>query len=216
MTFSLNEINATCKRATRGAGLSWGLAEEAGYAASWLARHSLPGPEALAGHLTAIDGVGYDQISPQGTSDIWHASGGTLCPLITGAALCDLAGALATGRTIALGRLSYPLLLLPFVAAASAMENAQLSLSWAGVTAEFGPELRLAVAAADSLTQDLVPGVHITMGHTLSGEPVPRQTRGHISPEAGRILGSLGHRTYAPDTAESRLSGAGAGLSDND
>ena len=43
MTFSLNEIEAIGKRAARGAGLPWGLAEEAGKAARWLTARGLPG-----------------------------------------------------------------------------------------------------------------------------------------------------------------------------
>jgi hypothetical protein len=215
MSFSLNEITATCKRAARGAGLSWGLAEEAGYAANWLTSHSLPGPEILAAHLSQIDGAGYDQICPQDTSGIWQAKGGALCPLITGAAICDLADEIATGRIIKLGRVSYPLLLLPFVAAASVRANAQISLSWAHLSADFDPALRLA-APDKALTQDRANNVQISAGGTLSGAPVHRKTRGDISPDAASILGFLGHRTYAPDTAQSRLSGAGAGLSGND
>ncbi len=216
MTFSLNEIKATCKRAARGAGLSWGLAEEAGYAAAWLASHALPGPEALARHLTQIDGMPYDQLSPQSTSDIWQARGGVLSPLISGAALCDLAGALATGHAITLGRISYPILLIPFVAAASARSDTPLSLSGAGFRAEFDPQFRLLADADEALTRDLADRMEITAGLTLSNAPLGRQDRGEISADALKILGALGHRTYAPDTAESRLSGAGAGLTDND
>ncbi len=216
MTYSMNEITAICKRAARGAGLSWGLAEEAGYAARWLACHNLPGPEVLAAHLSQIDGAGYDQLCPQDTADLWQAKGGTLCPLITGAALCDLAATLATGREVTLGRISHPLLLLPFVAAAAQHQGTQLSLTWQGVTAEIGPELRLAVSDGAALTPVAATRVRITAGHSGAGDPVPRKNRGEISPEAARILGALGHRTYAPDTPESRLSGAGAGLSDND
>ncbi|MEO0980892.1 MAG: DUF3726 domain-containing protein, partial [Pseudomonadota bacterium] len=35
-------------------------------------------------------------------------------------------------------------------------------------------------------------------------------------PDSWTRLGVLAHRTYAPATDESRLRGAGAGLSDND
>ena len=36
MNLSLNEVEATAKKATRGAGYPWGLAEEAGKAVRWL------------------------------------------------------------------------------------------------------------------------------------------------------------------------------------
>lgn len=42
VTLSLSELRSLVTKATRGAGLSWGLAEEAGWAAEWLARHRMP------------------------------------------------------------------------------------------------------------------------------------------------------------------------------
>jgi len=216
MSYSLNEISTTCKRAARGAGLSWGLAEEAGFAARWLAAHGLPGPEALAQHLGKIDGVDYDQIRPRDTSDIWQAKGAALCPLITGAVISDLATELATGREIELGRVSYPLLLLPCIASASALKGAKLTLSWPGLTAGFDPELRLDLPDHAALNCTEATTVHIKAGQNPSGDAIPLQNRAETSPDTLRILAHFGHRTYAPDTAESRLSGAGAGLSDND
>ena len=51
MIYSLSEIDAQCKKATRGAGFEWGHAEEAGKAARWLAKHELPGAALLAAYL---------------------------------------------------------------------------------------------------------------------------------------------------------------------
>lgn len=42
VTLALSELRALVTKAARGAGLSWGLAEEAGWAADWLARRGLP------------------------------------------------------------------------------------------------------------------------------------------------------------------------------
>ncbi|MHC4974961.1 MAG: DUF3726 domain-containing protein [Planctomycetota bacterium] len=91
MTFSLNEVEAMGKRAARGAGLDWGIAEEAGKAARWLTAHGLPGPELLAQLLTRNEGKSYDELAPVSTDDVWQAESGCLCPLIAGAALSDRA-----------------------------------------------------------------------------------------------------------------------------
>ncbi len=53
MSWSLNEIEGLARKAARGSGLSWGLAEEAGKATRWLCAAGLPGADALAGLLTA-------------------------------------------------------------------------------------------------------------------------------------------------------------------
>lgn len=50
---SLGEVEALCKKAARGAGLPWGLAEEAGFAARWLSAHGLDGAGLLLADLEA-------------------------------------------------------------------------------------------------------------------------------------------------------------------
>ncbi|NND22495.1 MAG: DUF3726 domain-containing protein, partial [Silicimonas sp.] len=41
MSYSLNEVEATAKKAARGAGYPWGLAEEAAKATRWLCAHDI-------------------------------------------------------------------------------------------------------------------------------------------------------------------------------
>lgn len=60
MVLSLNEVQVTAKKAARGAGYPWGIAEEAGQAARWLCSHGLDGCAALAGVLARFDGIPFD------------------------------------------------------------------------------------------------------------------------------------------------------------
>ena len=55
MSFSVGEVGALAVKAVRGAGQTWGVAEEAGWAVRWLARAALPGAAALARALEAGD-----------------------------------------------------------------------------------------------------------------------------------------------------------------
>ena len=134
MTFSLNEIEAMCKRAARGAGLPWGLAEEAGKAARWLTAHGQPGPEILAELLTRNDGKAYGILAPTSTEGEWRAPSGELCPLISGAALSDRASKVAAGSEIDFGTTAFPLLLGPYVAGVAELTGAAVELSWPGAT----------------------------------------------------------------------------------
>ncbi|MGC1487905.1 MAG: DUF3726 domain-containing protein, partial [Albidovulum sp.] len=54
--YSQSEIEALGIKAARGAGYDWGMAEEAGMAARWLAHEGLPGPELLLACLQAPRG----------------------------------------------------------------------------------------------------------------------------------------------------------------
>lgn len=57
VALAYSELRSLITKAARGAGMSWGLAEEAGWAAEWLARRGLPAADWAALWLAAcIDG----------------------------------------------------------------------------------------------------------------------------------------------------------------
>ena len=57
-TMALSELRSLITKAARGAGLSWGLAEEAGWAAEWLARRGMPAADWATAWLAArMDGA---------------------------------------------------------------------------------------------------------------------------------------------------------------
>ena len=115
MTLSLNEVEATAKRAARGAGYPWGLAEEAGKATRWLCSRDVDGCRALAKLLEQFDGEDITGWVPQTDSKTWTARDGTLCPVATGAAISDLAPEIAANG-IRLEVVAAPALLAPFAA----------------------------------------------------------------------------------------------------
>jgi len=205
MSFSLNEVEATARKAARGAGYSWGLAEEAGKATRWLCAQGLDGCASLAALLQEPR-----HAIPQLNPGIWSAPG-VLCPLVTGAALSDFAAQLTEGP-IRIVDVAHPQLLLPFAA---------------GTARQMGTVLTLAcddlVAHTDGAGVDLIripspPGtsdVTVSMDGTMTGA-LPKQTRATPDPAIWDVLTAFAARTYAPATDASRRLGAGAGLSDND
>jgi hypothetical protein len=216
MTFSLNEIEVMGKRAARGAGFSWGLAEEAGKAARWLTVHDLPGPEVLAELLTRNDGGNYDDLAPATVDGLWLARSGRLCPLVSGAALCDRASEIASGQTIELGPTAYPVLLLPYAAAAAKLTGVALELSWADVRVELSSEGMAYEGESSDLTARSADRVRCRRTEqTLTVEPAGVPGR-EVPADTWSRLGGFAQRTFAPATEASRLAGAGAGLRDND
>lgn len=209
MSFSLNEVEATAKRAARGAGYSWGLAEEAAKATRWLCARGLPGCDPLTNILEAGFAKNIAEHSPQSLSARWqgHAQ---LCPLSTGAVLSDCAVLLKT-EELRLESTASPMLLLPFVAAVAHQINTTLTIESATFCAKTdGEDL--------SLEGDFPPvttTISVRQGGPLKTTQ-PHQTRATPDPEAWAILNRFAKRTYAPATEESRLLGAGAGVTDND
>ncbi|WP_324753553.1 DUF3726 domain-containing protein [Roseovarius sp. Pro17] len=213
MSQALSEIEGLARKAARGAGFSWGMAEEAGKAARWLASIGLPGPEALAEFLEAHDSTPHALMRPTNVdANIWQAEGGTICPISAGAALCDLAQNDAPSRDIHIEACAYPLLLLPFVRAAAEDGGQPERMIWEGGAFAFSSETRGRVDTP--LTA--VAEVDIKQG-TADDLPLPScQLRYDLAEGPTARLAALAARTYAPDTDESRIAGAGAGLSDND
>ncbi|MEC8110292.1 MAG: DUF3726 domain-containing protein, partial [Pseudomonadota bacterium] len=108
MNWSLGETAALALKAARGAGMSWGLAEETAASVVWLHSRGLPGISALCSYFGQYLGQHLGQAAaPQ------SPEGG--CPIMTGCALID--GMMdvpeTSSQTLDLGHVHAPLLLLP-------------------------------------------------------------------------------------------------------
>lgn len=216
---SLNEVEIYGRRAARGAGMPWGLAEEAGKASRWLAERGLPGLELLARLLEANDGRPYEAMAPVIANGRWQASDGALCPVCTGAALSDHADLLATGKSIRLSRLDFPLLLAPFLDRSWRREDLCFELRWPdarllvfadGITIESGRDGAPSSKHADEVT------VHAAAQQATPPSHRPRMGGVQIPLSVWRTIETLAKRTYVPASEASRARGAGAGRNDND
>ncbi len=214
MIVSRNEIESLALKAARGAGMSWGLAEEAAVAAAWLAERALPWAETLVGILAEQQATSRPQIV--GDALLPSRPGSRLCPILTGALLSDLGASVHTTRVHdVLG----PLWLAPFLARRVGPDSA-MRLSWTEVSISIdetglpaaGATAAAAFAAPFASRVEIVP-LSSRDGHRAN----QRERAGYlVSDEAWRALQALEQRTYVPASALSRLAGAGAGLLDND
>lgn len=186
MSWSLGEIRDLSKKAARGAGYPWGLAEEAAWAVHWASAQGLPGAEALVSALTVGEG---------------H------CPLRRGTRLADGG---EPPDNLDLGLLRGTLLILPF-AGALAPDGGSMRVQIGEVQASVWPG-----GAQIKAVPPLVAEVRLLgpSGPVEAG-PLEYRVR-EIEPDALARLNVLAARTYAPASEQSRAAGAGAGLTDND
>lgn len=199
MIASLNEIRAMAIKAARGAGLSWGLAEEAGHATRWLMAHGAPGVDLLAGVLDRHDGAALPMPEWEGGS--WRVAADLHCPLLLGVCLAD--DRAATRLPLTCGPVAAPVFLAPFLAPLGCrMVGPGLECAVSPVGLAFGnsPD-----AVATLTLSDGCPDFTCATHHARD-----------VSGAAWDRLAALAHRTYAPATEASRQAGAGAGQSDND
>ena len=211
MSFSLNEVEALSKRAARGAGLDWGLVEEAAKATRWLCAQGFDGCKVLANVLTAHHVTG----CPRSLDGEWRSAEGSLCPVRTGAALSDCAAQVGSVGA-KMRNVSHPLFMLPFVAAAARKTKTNLQMHWPGVTVTTnGHHTDLSVSKVGNVYIEQAEQVEISLAPPLSD--VDRQAV-RARPDSWVLdkLNSLAALTYAPATEASRRLGAGAGQSDND
>ena len=203
MSWSLGETAALALKAARGAGMSWGLAEETAASVVWLHSHGLPGISALCSYLGQYLGQTAAPQSPDGG-----------CPIMTGCALIDGMTDVPeiSSQTLDLGHVHAPLLLLPFVAR---LEPGHYWLQAPGLPGT------VSITKGDGWQSHCLRGsgsCKVSLGNRPQVDPA-LQT---ITRVDGRFtccverLNAYAYRTYAPATGQSRMSGAGAGLTDND
>ncbi len=193
ITVSLNEIDAMSRKAARGAGYPWGIAEEAGRTVRWLEARGLPGLAALLRHL---EGGATSQASP----------------LLAGAALSDRAHAIAGGLSFKASTVEEPLLLLPFAAAAAEISNRAIDLAWGHIRFR-------AVAGAATLSGKVAAiatrSAAIRAGAasgTIDGLPLHERIAGiAVDQSLWAGLDRFAVKTYVPASEASRQKGAGAG-----
>ena len=238
MSWSLNEIEVLARKAARGSGMSWGLAEETGTAVRCLLVNGIDGPGLLAVLLDQFDGISHAKIAPADTDGIWDAPGGILCSINTcgsgqprgpldapggilcsintGASLSDHAALLSDNGQVNLGRTAYPAFLIPFAQAIARHLDQVICLSWDNVlvyAAKTGVSVEGNLAA---LSLPETASVECRIAERSDGQLLGTSARAEISHDVAARLNSFAHRTYAPATDASRQSGAGAGLFDND
>jgi len=216
---TLVEAESYLRKAARACGLDWGIAEEAGKAARWLAAFDLPGPETMLAHLQQLPAGGYRQFIPDCSREPWQASGGLLCPVITGAALADRSTQMLDGHCYRLAATAYPLLLAATVGQAARCHRTVFTTAWAGVRVscfENGLSIEgnrddLLLQRVDSITcrQDC------QQDELAEPQQLPSTLSYAIDYDLFKAIDQLAFQTYAPATDASRA-GAGAGLTDND
>lgn len=235
MRYSLNQIEHTVRKAARGSGLSWGVAEDAGRAARWLHMVDLPGVSLVASVLAEIDHsddqtrkVAQANVATDESHEVMALKPihGRLSPLVVGPCIGDWVNAIEamseTNETeIAIENVVCPLLLAGYCGVAAQQTQLTLSIHWHDfqmrcaakemrylgekIGSNFEPRIR--VSNAESNDQN--PCANATVKESRIGSV-------EVDSESWRQLEMLSHQTYVEATESSRLSGAGAGLNDND
>ena len=196
---SLNEVEVLASKVARGAGYSWGLADDVGRCARKLAAAALPWAEALK-NLAA------DAPMPGAALK----AGKDLCPIRTGAMLAD-ERAIDPARPLRISTVVSPLWLAAFAALPGGPASAGISWRAAKVNVRGG---HIGVACGDDL---LAARADVTFGPAFNeAAPRPARSRGFVSSDMLKSLEAIAARTYVPASEESRAKGAGGARIDDE
>lgn len=205
--FSLNEVEVMAKRATRGAGYEWGIAEEAGKAIRWLCSFDLNGCEALAQLLKSVEHSSFLDMRPTKMDGVWTSNSGVMCPLLAGSTLSDFAFKLKE-NPVSMGKTLQPKILIPFVAAGAYQLQSVVTLSWGNLIIVTNGDDVCVSGDHEGLSPLHIDNITLSLsGHT--SQNLPLSSRIEVPKDTWDTLNMFAHQVYAPATEESRLLGAG-------
>ncbi|MDB4183998.1 DUF3726 domain-containing protein [Alphaproteobacteria bacterium] len=203
MNQSYYEIETTCKRAARASGFSWGVAEEIGKSIRSLEMMGLPGVKTFYNYLEDAKAKSFtkaQKILPKNTQDKK-----IFCPIKTSVAILDdCKNLFQDNAIIEFSHMCHPLLLVPMINRASILVGKKILISF--------DQIKIILNFNESITLN-------------SDGPFPNQTTKVLiqsindddkyTNEEYEYLYQLSLETFV-DESEGKLSGAGAGLTDND
>lgn len=232
MIVSLGEISETAKKAVSGKGHCFGIAEDMGYATRWLCERGFPGADSLIDALERFADVTPDIEQTTAELTIAGANDMPIPALSVAPSIGEFLVALR--KPLRVPALANPLLLIPFLAR-SANDVESVSAQWttakdssAFIIANVNGVRVLAPSAA-VLMEARADNVECRLGETTpNGAPLyspaelEHQRKANIAhgckldDAVWEKMLKFAHNTYVPISDQSRLRGAGAGLTDND
>ena len=189
ISLTQSEVEALAYKATKGAGLPWGIAEEAAFMASWFHARGVDILTPLAAHLDQIKGqIWVELVDPSGM----------ISALCFGPSLGEMMG---SEEYYHLGQTRDPMFLMPFVDACATAHARGFHLT------VDDRDLGLNSQVSDCNSVKVTLSDNVKTWPNMAPPAYPTSTKDHLD--------HLAFATYVPATEASRA-GAGSSQSDND
>ena len=196
---SLYEIETTVKRVARHQGLSWGIAEEAGKIVRSLEQSELPGLESFNRLIS------FPYSKCETVIDLDKNNYTNLCPIHFGLFFLDQSHDPELYKSFQFLNIQEPLLTIPLL-----IKAAQKNL----ISFDFtSTELKFLIGSGDIMILDKNQIPHQSNNITLK---ISNKRKNQYSEKTWERLYELSLETFVEESEEKKLSGAGAGLTDND
>lgn len=219
--YSVNETASRARLAAKGIGYSWGMADEVSRSVFWLSQRQVPAMALLADLFSQLKTPqGVAMATPQKTGGELISNDHYLCPIISGCALSDGYQSISEHQLLTIKNIRYPFLIVPFVAQLAqrcektlVLEIHENTIATDGAHFVCSAQTLLSLDLAEALVCRVANGIESDFSQSSL---VDTQSRVAVEDRHWQALGEYAKKTYAPATESSRLSGAGAGVTDND
>ena len=201
---TLSEIDTISKRATRGAGFSWGIAEEVGKNMRLLELYGLAGIKNLNKFLKDYKEKQFQKIAL--ISETNYASKNPFCPITLGTNFIDQVNLLDKKLNIQISNLAFPILFIPFVSRASEIVGKKIFLKVDDK--EFLFNLNQSIYSNYLKNEILENCNNINISFL--------ENNNSFNEDEWKELYKLSEDTFVEETESLKIGAAGAGLTDND
>ena len=200
---SFSEIDTVVKRATKGVGFNWGVAEEVGKNIKLLEMFGLPGLKNLNDYFNSLKSKKFQNltfISNHNQSKIPY------CPIISGISFLDQVNELKELINVKIENMSYPILFLPFLSRASEVIGKKISFKFDENIFLFNFNQNI---YSNYFSNKILENAKLTEINFI-------ENNNTFSQEEWDNLYKLSTNTFVEESDELKKSAAGAGLTDND
>jgi len=201
---SLSEIETTSKRATRAAGFSWGVAEEVGKSIRLLEIFGLAGIKNLNEYYKSRSSKKFEYLNL--INELNSSEKFPFCPITLGISFLDQIRSLEKFDKIKFNKISYPLLILPFLSRSSEIVGKRIKLK----LDQYEFLLNLNINISSNLLNQEYP---VTSNNV---EISILENEDNFSDQDWKSLYKLSEETFVEETDSLKQGAAGAGLTDND
>ena len=201
---SLSEIDTTSKRATRGAGFSWGISEEIGKNMRLLELFGLSGIKNLNKYLKDYKKKQFQKIAL--ISEINETKKNPFCPIILGTNFIDQVNLLDKKNNIQISNVAFPILFLPFVSRASEIIGKRIFLKI--------EEKEFLLNLNQSIYSNYLKNEILENCNTVNISFI--ENNNSFNENEWNELYKLSEDTFVEETESLKIGAAGAGLTDND
>ena len=200
---SFSEIDTTAKRATKGVGFAWGVAEEVGKNIRLLEMFGLPGLKNLNQYFKKIKQEEFKNLTLILKENI---SKKPYCPIIAGTSFLDQINSANELDEIKIENMGFPILFLPFLSRASEVIGKRIF-----VTIDNKDFL---LNFNQSIYSNYFSGEILEKGNSIKIKFL--ENINSFTEKDWQELYKLSENTFVEESEELKKSAAGAGLTDND